>query len=211
MASTERLKTATIRLAPHRSASYSTYAEAERAVDWLSDQRLRRGAQRDRGHGLRSVEQVTGRMTPGRAAGIGAGQGALIGALFALLFGIFFTGPEFIELLLYSLARARCSARSTARSSSTQPAAGNATSDGRAARRSRRTATRSRWTRHACGRRGEASSCSGRSARTSSRASRSSCGDNRPDPGVLDAELAALGGSVTRRAARDVYAELQGR
>lgn len=32
-----------------------------------------------------------------------------------------------------------------------------------------------------------------------------------PDPGVLDAELAALGGSVTRRAARDVYAELQGR
>jgi hypothetical protein len=30
-----------------------------------------------------------------------------------------------------------------------------------------------------------------------------------PDPGVLDAELAALGGSVTRRAARDVYAELQ--
>jgi hypothetical protein len=30
-------------------------------------------------------------------------------------------------------------------------------------------------------------------------------------PGVLDAELAALGGSVTRRAARDVYAELQGR
>ena len=32
-----------------------------------------------------------------------------------------------------------------------------------------------------------------------------------PDPGVLDAALAALGGSVTRRAARDVYAELQGR
>jgi hypothetical protein len=28
---------------------------------------------------------------------------------------------------------------------------------------------------------------------------------------VFDAELAALGGSVTRRAARDVYAELQGR
>ena len=32
-----------------------------------------------------------------------------------------------------------------------------------------------------------------------------------PDLGVLDAELAALGGSVTRRAARDVYAVLQGR
>jgi hypothetical protein len=56
------------------------------------------------GTGLRSVEQVTGRMTPGRAAKVGAAQGALIGALFALLFGIFFTGPEFVELLLYSLA-----------------------------------------------------------------------------------------------------------
>ena len=56
------------------------------------------------GTGLRSVEQVTERMTQGRAAGIGAAQGALIGALFALLFGIFFTGPEFVELLLYSLA-----------------------------------------------------------------------------------------------------------
>ena len=32
-----------------------------------------------------------------------------------------------------------------------------------------------------------------------------------PDPGALDAALAELGGSVTRRAARDVYAELQGR
>ena len=32
-----------------------------------------------------------------------------------------------------------------------------------------------------------------------------------PDPGALDTALAALGGSVTRRAARDVYAELQGR
>jgi hypothetical protein len=32
-----------------------------------------------------------------------------------------------------------------------------------------------------------------------------------PDPGALDTALAALGGSVTRRPARDVYAELQGR
>ena len=30
-----------------------------------------------------------------------------------------------------------------------------------------------------------------------------------PDPEVLDSALAALGGSVTRRAARDVYAEVQ--
>ena len=85
-------------------ASYSTYAEAERAVDWLSDHGFAVERSAIVGTGLRSVEQVTGRMTQGRAAKIGAGQGALIGALFALLFGIFFTGPDFVELLLYSLA-----------------------------------------------------------------------------------------------------------
>lgn len=84
-------------------ASYSSYADAERAVDWLSDQgfAVRQGA--IVGTGLRSVEQVTGRMTSGRAALIGAGQGALIAALFALLFGIFFTSPDFGGLLLYAL------------------------------------------------------------------------------------------------------------
>ena len=103
MTTTNRLKTATG--ASRRTiASYPTYAEAERAVDRLSDQGFAVERSAIVGVGLRSVEQVTGRMTPGRAAGIGAGQGALIGALFALLFGIFFTGPEFVELLLYSLA-----------------------------------------------------------------------------------------------------------
>jgi hypothetical protein len=80
-------------------ASYSDYRDAERAVDWLSDQgfAVERGA--IIGTGLRSVEQVTGRMTVGRAALVGAGVGALI----ALLFGLFFSGPDFGELLLYSL------------------------------------------------------------------------------------------------------------
>ena len=51
------------------------------------------------GKGLQSVEQVTGRMTAGRAALVGLGEGALIGTLFALLFGIFFNGPDFGYLL----------------------------------------------------------------------------------------------------------------
>lgn len=84
-------------------ASYPTYAEAERAVDWLSDQGFAVEHVAIVGKGLRSVEQVAGRMTTGRAALIGAGEGALIGALFAILFGIFFTGPEFGGLLLYSV------------------------------------------------------------------------------------------------------------
>ncbi|HEX2411769.1 MAG TPA: general stress protein, partial [Solirubrobacteraceae bacterium] len=62
-------------------ASYTDYQDAERAVDWLSDQgfAVERGA--IIGTGLRSVEQVTGRMTIGRGALVGAGEGALIGAL----------------------------------------------------------------------------------------------------------------------------------
>ena len=42
-------------------------------------------------------------MTVWRAALVGAGEGALIGALIALLFGLF-SGPDFGELLLFSLA-----------------------------------------------------------------------------------------------------------
>lgn len=84
-------------------ASYSGYQEAVRAVDWLSD----RGFPVERvaivGTGLRSVEQVAGRVTTGRAALTGALQGAMIGLLFALLFGLFFTGPGFLGLLVYAV------------------------------------------------------------------------------------------------------------
>lgn len=84
-------------------ASYPTYAGAQGAVDWLSDQGFAVEHLAIVGKGLRSVEQVGGRMSGGRAALAGAGQGALIGALFALLFGVFFTGPDFGGLLLYSV------------------------------------------------------------------------------------------------------------
>jgi membrane protein required for beta-lactamase induction len=84
-------------------ASYSNYRDAERAVDWLSDQGFAVERVAIVGSGLRSVEQVAGRLTIGRAALTGALQGILIGLLFALLFGIFFTGPEFLGLLVYAI------------------------------------------------------------------------------------------------------------
>jgi hypothetical protein len=84
-------------------ASYKSYAAAQRAVDWLSDQGFAVERLAIVGKGLSSVEQVAGRMTAGRGALIGAGQGSLIGALFALLFGIFFTGPDFGGLFLYAV------------------------------------------------------------------------------------------------------------
>jgi hypothetical protein len=89
--------------ARHAIASYSSYPEAEHAVDSLSDQGVAVEHTAIVGKGLRSVEQVTGRMTAGRAALSGLGEGALIGTLFALLFGIFFTGPAFGYLLLYGV------------------------------------------------------------------------------------------------------------
>jgi hypothetical protein len=84
---------------------FDGYADAQRAVDTLSD----RGFPVERvaivGTGLRYVEQVSSRLTTGRAALSGAGQGAVIGLVFALLFGIFFTVDEgFLGLLVYSVA-----------------------------------------------------------------------------------------------------------
>jgi hypothetical protein len=84
-------------------AGYASYEEAERAVDWLSDQRFPVERIAIVGTGLRSVEQVLGRVTTGRAALTDAGRGALIGLFFAVLFGLFFTGPEFLELLAYAV------------------------------------------------------------------------------------------------------------
>jgi hypothetical protein len=84
-------------------ATYRSYKEAERAVDWLSDKGFAVQRVAIVGTGLRTVEQVVGRLTTARAALTGAAQGALIGLLFAALFGIFFTGPDFFGLLLYGV------------------------------------------------------------------------------------------------------------
>jgi hypothetical protein len=84
-------------------AQYGSYAEAERAVDFLSDRGFPVEHVAIVGSGLKTVEQIAGRMTTGRAALIGAGQGAVIGLLFGLLFGLFFEGPAFLGVLLYGL------------------------------------------------------------------------------------------------------------
>jgi uncharacterized membrane protein len=84
-------------------AGYATHAEAVRAVDWLSDEGFPVQQVAIVGSGLKAVEQVTGRVTVGRAAAQGAMQGAVIGVFFALLFGLFFTGPAFFGLLVYAV------------------------------------------------------------------------------------------------------------
>ncbi len=84
-------------------ASYANYADAESAVDWLADQDfpVERGA--IVGMGLRSVEQVEGRMTARRAALVGAAWGSILGALLALLAGIFPWDSGSAETLAYAV------------------------------------------------------------------------------------------------------------
>ena len=84
-------------------ATYGTYREAERAVDFLSDQSFPVERAAIVGTGLKTVEQIAGRLTTGRAAVLGAAQGATVGLLFGLLFGLFFEGPAFFGVVAYGL------------------------------------------------------------------------------------------------------------
>jgi hypothetical protein len=82
-----------------------SYEEAERAVDFLSDQGFAVEHVTIVGTGLRYVEQVKKRMTTWGATLAGAGYGALLGLFWGSLFGIFFTvdSGSFLGVLVYSL------------------------------------------------------------------------------------------------------------
>lgn len=84
----------------HETTSYS---EAERFVDDLSDRGFAVEQLRIVGRGLRSVEQVTGRMTKGRAALAGAATGAWFGVFIGLLFALFVVGPAWWGMMLWSI------------------------------------------------------------------------------------------------------------
>ena len=60
-------------------ASYPTYAEAQRAVDSLSDAGFPVEFVEIVGYDLRQVERVTGRLTTATATGAGAASGAWFG------------------------------------------------------------------------------------------------------------------------------------
>lgn len=84
-------------------ASFATYAEAQALVDRMSDDGFPVEQLRIIGDGVRTVEQVTGRMSLGKAAMAGAASGAWFGLLIGLLLGLFTTGPAWLWLLLTSL------------------------------------------------------------------------------------------------------------
>jgi hypothetical protein len=85
--------------------SVTRYEDAEHAVDWLADHDFPVERVSIVGTGLRYVEQVSGRMTTGKAALIGLGYGALLGLVWGLLFGALFTTDDasFWGLMAFSI------------------------------------------------------------------------------------------------------------
>ncbi len=86
-----RGRAATLPAAPpgHPIASYRTYLEAQRAVDYLSDEKFPVQHVSIVGNDLKMVERVTGRLTYGRVALAGAFSGAYFGGFVGLLLGLF--------------------------------------------------------------------------------------------------------------------------
>lgn len=86
----------------HELAEFDAYADAQALVDRLSDRGFPVERVRIVGSGLQSVEQVTGRLTKGRAAAGGAASGAWFGLLVGLLLAVFSTG-SFVGVVLTGL------------------------------------------------------------------------------------------------------------
>jgi hypothetical protein len=70
-------------------ARYDTYLEAQRAVDFLSDNHFPVQAVTIVGTGLQMVERVTGRLTYPRVALAGAASGAWFGLIFGIVLSLF--------------------------------------------------------------------------------------------------------------------------
>ena len=85
-------------------ATYRTYPEAQRAVDYLSDQQFAVENLGIVGRDLKTAETVLGRLTYGRAALSGLATGAWLGLFVGLLLGIFApNGHAWLVLMLYGL------------------------------------------------------------------------------------------------------------
>jgi len=81
-------------------ATYEDYPAAQRAVDFLSDNKFPVDQVSIVGEDVRLVERVLGRWTVARAAGAGALSGAWFGLLVGLLFAIFVDTGWFAVILV---------------------------------------------------------------------------------------------------------------
>jgi len=83
--------------------SYDTYAEAQRAVDYLSDEQFPVQHVSIVGSDLRMVENVLGRLTRGRAALAGAASGAWFGLFVGVLLSLFADNANSFALIVAAL------------------------------------------------------------------------------------------------------------
>ncbi len=84
-------------------ASYSSYADAERAVDRLADHDFPVERVAIIGQDLQTVEQVTGKLDYPSAAWRGAVSGAVPGALLGWIFGLFDWADPLVSAFLLAL------------------------------------------------------------------------------------------------------------
>lgn len=84
-------------------ATFATYAEAQRAVDYLSDKKFPVERVSIVAEGLRMVERVTGRLNWGKAALNGAIGGATTGLFLGFLLGLFFFVAPFITAFVFGM------------------------------------------------------------------------------------------------------------
>lgn len=82
--------------------TYDTYPDAQKAVDYLSDQKFAVEQLAIVGSDLRQVERVTGRMTWAKAALSGLASGAWLGLFVGLLLGLF-TNEGWGRIILFSV------------------------------------------------------------------------------------------------------------
>ena len=82
--------------------TFDTYADAQRAVDYLADEKFPVENLAIVGTDLRQVERVTGRMTWAKAALGGLASGVWIGLFVGLLLGLF-TDEGWGQIILFSV------------------------------------------------------------------------------------------------------------
>lgn len=89
---------------PQSLGVYDKYADAQKAVDYLSDNEFPVQNCLIVGTELRQVERVTGRLTWSRVLLAGAASGAWLGLLIGLLLSIFTDSKSFAATVLFGLS-----------------------------------------------------------------------------------------------------------
>ena len=84
-------------------ATFTQYADAQAAVDFLSDQKFDVSTVQIVGRGLQTVEQVVGRLTVMKAALTGLFGGAWFGLMIGLLFGLLLPTHAWLQSIVWGV------------------------------------------------------------------------------------------------------------